>query len=149
MTENISCNTCASNSGEKRISPGPTIYEGVFWLVEHAYPTKLKGWLVITTKKHVESLHELSSEAFHELGLLMGKTTKILHEVLDSEKEYAMCLGEIEGFHHIHFHIVPKSAYLPEEYKGSKIFAMLKIPREEAVPEEVIKEFCEELQKKY
>ncbi len=40
MTSN-ECFTCQSISGEKRISPGPAIHEGNFWLVEHAYPCRL------------------------------------------------------------------------------------------------------------
>ncbi len=37
----MTCLTCLSNSGAKRISPGPTIYAGAYWYVEHAYPTTL------------------------------------------------------------------------------------------------------------
>ena len=44
---NLDCSTCRSISGERRISPGPTVYGGRYWLIEHAYPTRLKGWLVI------------------------------------------------------------------------------------------------------
>jgi diadenosine tetraphosphate (Ap4A) HIT family hydrolase len=58
----MECLTCESNTGEKRISPGPTIYEGNYWLVEHAYPVKTIGWLVIVLKRHAEALHELTPE---------------------------------------------------------------------------------------
>lgn len=145
----MTCYTCVSNSGEKRISPGPTIYEGVFWQIEHAYPSKLRGWLVIVLKRHATALHDLSPDEFQELGLLLGKTTRILHTVLQTEKEYAMCFAEVEGFEHIHVHVAPKSKYLPEELKGSKIFTMLKVSEEESVPKEAIKDFCEEIQKMY
>ena len=57
----MECWTCKSNLGEKRISPGPTIYEGKYWLVEHAYPIKMIGWLVIVLKRHAEALHELTA----------------------------------------------------------------------------------------
>lgn len=120
----MECYSCKSNSGEKRISPGPTIYEGEYWLIEHAYPAKLKGWLVIVTKRHVETLHELTTDEFAELGFLCEKTTKLLHELLDCEKEYSMCLAELKHFNNIHFHIVPKPRDLPSELKGANIFAM-------------------------
>ncbi len=45
--------TRRSLSGEQRISPGPTIYESRYWLVEHAYPCRMLGWLVIVLKRHV------------------------------------------------------------------------------------------------
>lgn len=54
------CFTCLSNTGERRISPGKTIYEGQHWLVEHAYPCGLVGWLVIVLRRHAQALHELT-----------------------------------------------------------------------------------------
>ena len=63
----MECWTCKSNIGEKRISPGPTIFEGQSWLVEHAYPVKTIGWIVIVLKRHAEALHELTIEEFIEL----------------------------------------------------------------------------------
>src|SRR5690348_12644608 len=63
----MECWTCKSNTGEKRISPGPTIFEGNYWLVEDTYPIKILGWLVIVLKRHAEALHELTAEEFIEL----------------------------------------------------------------------------------
>lgn len=145
----MECFTCKSNLGNKRISPGPTIYDGEYWLVEHAYPSKLKGWLVIATKRHVEKLHKLSSEEFIELTKIMEKTIKLLHEKTNCEKEYSMCLAEKEGFNHIHFHIVPKPKDLSDELKGAKCFGLLKVTEEEAIPKEDIKVFCEELKRDF
>ena len=145
----MECYTCRSNSGEQRISPGPTIYEGKYWLIEHAYPSKLKGWLVITTKRHVEKLHELSKEEFRELAEICEKTTKVLHKTLNCQKEYAMCLAEVEHFNHIHFHLIPKPNALPNDLTGTKIFALLKVTEKDAVPRGEIKRFCESLRKKF
>jgi diadenosine tetraphosphate (Ap4A) HIT family hydrolase len=139
----MGCYTCRSISGERRISPGPTIYEGSYWLIEHAYPTRLKGWLVIVLKRHVEALHELTREEFAELGELQALAVSILHEALDSAKEYSVCFAEKEGFQHIHFHIVARSRDLPDELKGTKIFAMINVTEAEALPREEIKAFCE------
>lgn len=141
----MECYSCKSISGEKRISPGKTIYEGKYWLVEHAYPSKLKGWLVIVTKRHVETLHELTKEEFVELGEICGKTTKILHKTFNCEKEYSMCLAEAEHFNHIHFHIIQKPYDLPNELKGAKIFEMIKVEEKDAISREDIKKLCEDL----
>jgi diadenosine tetraphosphate (Ap4A) HIT family hydrolase len=123
----MECFTCTSISGEKRISPGPTIYTGKFWLVEHAYPCQLKGWLVLVLKRHVESLHELEREEFLELADLQHRLASLLFKELDCEKEYAVCLAEAEHFHHIHFHLIPKPRDLPDELWGSKVFTLLNI----------------------
>ena len=145
----MKCLTCLSNSGEKRISPGPMIYEGIYWYLEHAYPTSLKGWLVAVLKRHVEALHELTPEEFTELGIIQARATKLLFETLNCEKEYVMCLAEGEGFHHIHFHIVPKPRNLPDELKAARIFALLKVTAEEALPPQEVKAFCELLHEQW
>lgn len=121
----MKCFACKSISGEKRISPGPIIYKGKYWVVDHAYPTKLSGWLVIVLKKHKEALHELTKEEFKELFILQEKTIKILYEELRSEKEYIACFSEKEHFQHIHFHITPKNKDLDPKFTGSKIFSLI------------------------
>ncbi len=145
----MTCLSCVSISGEKRLSPGPTIYEGAYWLVEHAYPTTLQGWLVAVLKRHAEALHELTAEEFAELGVIQARATKLLFDALDCEKEYVMCLAESEGFHHIHFHIVPKPRDLPPELKATRIFALINVSPEEALPPQEVKAFCELLRERW
>ena len=83
--------TCKSKTGEKRISPGPTIFEGKYWLVEHAYPVKVIGWIVIVLKRDAEALHELTAEEFAELAQIQARLIPLLHTELHSEKEYVSC----------------------------------------------------------
>lgn len=144
----MECYTCKSNTGEKRISPGPTIFEGKYWFVEHAYPVKVIGWIVIVLKRHAEALHELTSEEFAELAQIQGKLIPLLHKELDCEKEYVSCYAEMEHFRHIHFHIFAKPSNLPPELKGGGSFALLKVAPEEAVPPDEIVSFCELLRAK-
>ena len=144
----MECLTCKSNSGEQRISPGPTISEGKYWLVEHAYPVKRLGWIVIVLKRHAEALHDLTTEEFAELGNLQSQVTRFMFEELHSQKEYISCYGEAEGFPHIHFHVFSKPADLAEELKGGNSFSLLKVSREEAVPSGEIIAFCELLRNK-
>jgi diadenosine tetraphosphate (Ap4A) HIT family hydrolase len=142
------CWTCKSNSGQKRISPGPTIYEGTYWFVEHAYPVKVIGWIVLVLKRHAEALHELTTEEFIELGQIQAKLIPVLHKELNCEKEYVSCYAEMEHFRHIHFHVFAKPADLPNELKGGKSFALLKVTLDEAAPPNEIISFCELLRHK-
>jgi len=144
----MDCYSCKSTSGEKRISPGPTIYEGEYWLVEHAYPCGMVGWLVLALKRHAEALHELSEEEFAELSKLQHHVATILHQELGCEKEYVACFGEAAHFNHIHFHVVAKPHNLPDELRGTGIFRMLKVTEEEA-PRDMIREFCEHLKSNF
>ncbi len=145
----MECWTCRSNSGEKRISPGPTIFEGKYWFVEHAYPVKIIGWLVIVLKRHAEALHELNAEEFRELAQIQAKLIPLLHEELHSEKEYISCYAEMEHFRHIHIHIFARPPDWPEEWKGGHSFAMLKVTPEEAVSPNEIIAFCKLLKDKF
>jgi diadenosine tetraphosphate (Ap4A) HIT family hydrolase len=145
----IDCWTCKSNTGEKRISPGQTIFEGSYWVVEHAYPIKTIGWLVIVLRRHAEALHELTTEEFFELAQIQAKLTKVLFEELYCEKEYVSCFAETEHFYHIHFHVFAKPADLPEELKGGKSFALLRASPEVAVPAEEVITFCDLLKTRF
>ena len=134
----MECLTCLSLCGEKRISPGPSIHEGTHWIIDHAYPTKLLGWLVMVPKRHVEALHDLSAAEFNELGILQAAITKALFQELHCEKEYLVCFAEGKGFHHVHFHVIPRSKNLPEDLKGTGIFTMLRTEEKDAVSRDEI-----------
>ena len=145
----MECWTCRSNSGEKRISPGPTIFEGKYWFVEHAYPVKVVGWIVLVLKRHAEALHELAEGEFIELAQIQAKLIPLLHKELNCETEYVSCSAEMEHFRHIHFHVFAKPADLPDELKGGKSFAFLKVTEEEAVPRKEVIRFCQSLKDQF
>jgi diadenosine tetraphosphate (Ap4A) HIT family hydrolase len=141
----MECLICKSNSGEKRISPGPTIYEGKYWVVEHAYPTKIKGWLVIVLKRHSEALHDLSAEEFRELSVIESKIIHLQLIAMNCEKEYISCYAEKGQYNHIHFHVLAKPRELSQEYIGTKSFKLINTTEEEASPKEEIIRICNEL----
>ena len=140
------CWSCLANEGTRRISPGPALYEGTYWRVEHAYPAQLLGWLVLVLNRHAEAMHELSPAEFAEFAALLERTTKILHETLGCEKEYVIGLAEAEHFHHVHVHVVPRATDLPSEFRGAKVFGLLgEKEGRTALPPEEVKAFCEAL----
>jgi diadenosine tetraphosphate (Ap4A) HIT family hydrolase len=119
------CRTCLSLSGKEPLFPESLIYNGKYWVIEHAYPVKIKGWIVIILKRHCEALHELTESEFNELSILEEKVIKRLHAILKSEKEYSACFAEGKGFNHIHKHIIAKPHHLKQEFKGPAIFTLL------------------------
>jgi len=136
------CLTCKSNSGEKRISPGETIHNGKYWMVEHAYPAGLLGWIVIVLKRHTEKLHELTLDEWNELAELNYKSINLLHRLLNSWKEYSCCFATGEGFRHIHFHVIPNADEFDESFKGVRVFHYLRESECEIIPADKVKEFC-------
>jgi len=143
------CLSCLGLAGTPRLSPGPPIYIGAYWQVEHAYPSKLVGWLVIVLRRHAIALHELTEEEFAEFGSILGLTVRAVHGALGAAKEYAACYAEARGFEHIHFHVVPRAHDLPEELRGAESFELLRVSRAEAADTATIRAFCESLQKAY
>ena len=139
------CLSCLGLKGTPRISPGPPIHIGEYWQVEHAYPSALLGWLVIALRRHATALHELTSAEFLELGVLLEKAVRVIHQQLGTSKEYAACYAEQGGFEHIHFHVVPRAEDMPHEFRGAGSFALLTVPRTEAVDPDTVRAFCEGL----
>lgn len=143
------CYSCKSLSGETRISPGPAIYEGEYWVVEHAYPCGLEGWLVLVQKRHASALHELTEAEFSELAGLQLRTVRVLREVFNCEKEYSVCFAEAEHFKQVHFHMIPRSRDLAVEQSGTGIFSFLKVDESRAVPPERVEELCLQLRERF
>ena len=145
----MECYTCLSVSGERRISPGPPVFRGEWWDVEHAYPCGMAGWLVLVLKRHVEALHELSGEEFAELGPLVERTVRALREELGCKKEYVACFAEAAHYNHVHVHVVARAEDWPDELKGTGVFKMLKVEEANVVPPEQVVEFCNRMQAYY
>jgi diadenosine tetraphosphate (Ap4A) HIT family hydrolase len=141
----VECWSCLSNSGHRRISPAAPIHVGQFWQVEHAYPTQLRGWLVIVLRRHVEALHQVTSDEFRELALVLERTVHALRAVVGCEKEYVACYGELEHFNHVHFHVVARAADMPAHLLGAKSFALLQVSGAGAVQPAEVRTLCESL----
>ena len=146
MGDTAQCRSCLGLKGTPRISPGPPIHVGEFWQVEHAYPSRLVGWLVIALRRHAVALHELTSAEFIEFGAILERTVRALHDTLGTAKEYVACYAEQQGFEHIHFHVVPRAGDLPEEFRGADSFAFLRVSLTEAADPDEVRRFCERLQ---
>lgn len=139
------CWTCASNSGTRRISPAPPVYEGKHWLVEHAYPVALPGWMVIVLRRHLSALHQLSSDEVDELAHIQSSLIAILHETLKCEKEYVACFAEGEHFRHVHMHVVAIPADFPQTLRGAQSFRLLQVGVNDAVAARDVSLLCDEL----
>lgn len=143
MASEEGCLSCLSNSGKKRISPGPPVHVGQHWQVEHACPSGLVGWLVIVLRRHTEALHDLTSAEFAEFGQVLERTVHTLQQAVGPLKEYVACYAEIEQFRHVHFHVVPRAHDIPEDRTGTRSFGYLKVAESEGASEAEIREFCE------
>ena len=139
------CYSCQALRGERRISPGQSIYEGLYWKLDHAWPTALVGWVVLVLRRHASALHELTADEFAEMGTLLARITQALHTESGCAKEYLACFAEADHFNHVHIHIVPRAADLPEALQGPRIFALLNPDDGEQASEADVRAVCARL----
>ena len=92
------------------------------WDLVHNYSTTLPGWLVLVTRRHIAALDEMSEAEAVELGPLIQKTSAALKSAVGCEKTYAIQFAEKAEHPHVHFHIVPRMADIPAEYRGRNVF---------------------------
>jgi len=123
------------------------IYRTQFWDVVHSYNTALPGWLVLVVRRHIEAIDELTDEEAAELGILLQRTSLALREITGCVKTYVMQFAEMAEHPHVHFHVVPRMADLPEERRSIKIFGYLGVTEEERVSEEKMNEIAVKVRK--
>jgi diadenosine tetraphosphate (Ap4A) HIT family hydrolase len=111
------------------------IYRTRFWYVVHAYNTSLPGWLVLVARRHIEAVAELTPDESVELGSLITLVSQALHTLTGCAKTYVIQFAEAAGHPHVHVHIVPRMADLPDDRRGPRIFGYLGVAEPERVPE--------------
>jgi diadenosine tetraphosphate (Ap4A) HIT family hydrolase len=137
MAEAGECYTCTLL--EQRERGGRPLWDDIyrtrFWYVVHAYDSALPGWLVLVARRHIEAVAELTPEESAELGSLITLVSQVLQSVTGCLKTYVIQFAEAAGHPHVHVHIVPRMAGIPEERRGPRIFGYLGAAEAERVPE--------------
>ncbi|GAA5180290.1 hypothetical protein GCM10023322_12260 [Rugosimonospora acidiphila] len=106
------------------------------WWVSHGITAGLPGWLVLSPRRHVSCLAELTDVEAAELGRWQVRLSRALHAVTGCAKTYVAQFSEAEGFTHLHFHVIPRPAELSPENRGPRVFGLLGLPEERRVPAE-------------
>ncbi len=114
------------------------------WDVVHNYDTSLPGWLVLVVRRHLSAIDEMTEEEAAELGILLRRTSKALKEVVGCEKTYVLQFAEHPEHPHVHFHVVPRMAGIPDEYRATGVFGYSS-PTHERVSEAAMNALAERL----
>jgi diadenosine tetraphosphate (Ap4A) HIT family hydrolase len=100
------CLACDVLEGRIR-PPGGVIYEDDLWVVDHSVsPVRLRGWLIVKPRRHVEDVGELSPAEAAALGPLASATARAVRDGLGAERVYVCSFGE--EWRHVHVHVVPR-----------------------------------------
>lgn len=130
------CLNCRQNADLDALPLREHLLRTTYWRVAHAFDSALPGWLVVVPLEHVTALDELPTEAYAELGDLLGRLSAALRAVVGCAKTYFMQFSEADGFTHLHVHVVPRMPDQPDELKGPRVFGYLGAPVGGAVTED-------------
>jgi diadenosine tetraphosphate (Ap4A) HIT family hydrolase len=114
------CSACAEVAGDIA-APGGVILDDGRWLVSHhTGPFTDPGELIIKTRRHCESLGELTREEAEALGPLLRSATRALEQVTAAERIYAVSFNE--RVRHVHFLLLPRTRDMPRGHVISDLY---------------------------
>jgi diadenosine tetraphosphate (Ap4A) HIT family hydrolase len=91
------------------------------WLVSHhTGPFTDPGELIIKTRRHCESLSELTREEAQALGPLLHSATRALEQITAAERIYAVSFNE--RVRHVHFLLLPRTRDMPRGHVVSDLY---------------------------
>jgi len=123
------------------LSGVPYVYVGEHLVVDHAVPVSGPGWFVIVTRRHVAALHELTPGEWSEIGEVLPRVVKALHEATGSEKEYVIQMAEAAGFEHVHWHVVARRP--GDALRGTDVFQRLR--PDDPLPASALEPLCDQV----
>lgn len=130
----MTCVTCELTAKRLEMPLCERIYETEHWRVVHAFNTSLPGWLVVIAKRHVSSFAELTEAEASEFGPFLQQVSRALQKVTGAVKTYTILFAEHPEHPHVHFHVVPRAADMPEDERARNIFKHLGVSEDQAVP---------------
>ncbi|MFJ8975934.1 HIT family protein [Streptomyces sp. NPDC102282] len=127
------CYACVQEARFDELPPRERVDFDRHWRVAHSFTTSVPGWLVLLPRRHVTAVHDLTDEEATTLGAWQIRLSRALRGVTGCEKTYVVQFAEAEGFAHVHFHIVPRTADLAPEHRGPGVFELLRASEHERV----------------
>ncbi len=120
MVHSESCIACDVVRGARRTPGGVLLRESGLVLHALADPSPLRGWVVLTSERHVRAWPDLDAAALAALGPLAARVMAAQRAALAAEHVYAFSIGD--AVRHFHLHLVPRFADTPERLRGRRAF---------------------------
>jgi diadenosine tetraphosphate (Ap4A) HIT family hydrolase len=114
------CSACAEIAGEV-LAPGGVIFDDGLWFVSHhtgAFTDP--GELIVKTRRHCESLSELTRAEADSLGPILRSAVQGLERTVVAERIYAVSFNE--RVRHVHFLLLPRTAAMPRGHVISDLY---------------------------
>lgn len=117
------------------------------WDVVHCDDSAIEGWMVLVVRRHITSVADLTDAEASELGPLLKRVSAALQEVIGCPKTYVVQFAEHPLHPHVHVHVIPRAADLPDELHGPGIFSQLGVGEGRRVPEARMDEIAAAMQR--
>jgi diadenosine tetraphosphate (Ap4A) HIT family hydrolase len=102
-------------------APGGVIFDDGLWFVSHhTGPFTDPGELIVKTRRHCESLGELSGPEASALGPILSAAVGALERTIVAERIYAVSFNE--RVRHVHFLLLPRTADMPRGHVISDLY---------------------------
>jgi len=124
------CSACAEIEGVIS-APGGVIHDDGLWFVSHhTGPYTDPGELIVKTRRHCESLSELTDAEARALGPVLHAAVAVLERVIRPERVYAVSFNE--RLRHVHFLLLPRTADMPRGHIISDLYRRFRNLRRKA-----------------
>ncbi|AKG46831.1 histidine triad (HIT) protein [Streptomyces xiamenensis] len=90
-------------------------------------------------------MHELTDAEATTLGTWQVRVSRALHDVTGCVKTYVAQFAEVEGFAHVHFHVMPRMGNLSQELRGPRVFELLRRPAQQRVATDLVDDIARSL----
>ena len=114
------CSACAEVAGRVSAPGGVILDNGVWFLSHHTGRYTDPGELILKTRRHCESLAELTPEEAAALGPFLNAAVLALEKVVVVERVYAVSFNE--RLRHVHFLLLPRTADMPRGHVISDLY---------------------------
>lgn len=115
-----SCGACAEIAGEVAAPGGVILDDGLWFVSHHTGRFTDPGELIVKTRRHCESLGDLTAAEADSLGAILRAAVGALERVVVAERIYAVSFNE--RVRHLHFLLLPRTADMPRGHVISDLY---------------------------
>jgi diadenosine tetraphosphate (Ap4A) HIT family hydrolase len=115
-----SCSACAEIAGEVAAPGGVILDDGLWFVSHHTGRFTDPGELIVKTRRHCESLGDLTAAEADSLGAILRAAVGALERVVVAERIYAVSFNE--RVRHLHFLLLPRTADMPRGHVISDLY---------------------------
>jgi len=120
MTAASGCAACAEVAGNRHAPGGVIVDDGLWFVSHHTGPFTDPGELIVKTRRHCESLADLTPAEADALGPVLRAGVRALERVVVAERIYAVSFNE--RLRHVHFLLLPRTAGMPRGHVISDLY---------------------------